>query len=401
MGVRPLGTSYDLVIIGAGLAGFMAAAQALASGKKVLVVAAGQGSVTLQHGGVSLPRSGNLAAFAAATPRHPLALIGAEQVLRSLEHFRHLTQAIGLPYALDLQGIPTLTPTLGQRLVHLLPPTLADLRQTESLLIVGWRGFWDFLPLAPRLSRIRIRSRLVDFPHPAALANAVALGRAMDQPAVRQTIAQAVQPHLAGCQLGLFPQLGLEDPVGCQHHLQSLLGCPVAELPALPPSLPGTRLWSRLREHLRRQGARFEIGHKVVAARTQGGRCHAITVHGLTRDVTYSAQAFVLATGGLIGGGLQFQKGELREPIFNLVVPPPKDGWTRRGFFDPQGHPLFSLGLVVDRRLRPLGANGEPLYDNVFACGEVLGGGTPLTGQSAEALAIATGEAAARSVHAG
>ena len=58
---------------------------------------------------------------------------------------------------------------------------------------------------------------------------------------------------------------------GCDHHAeviarvqQALSGAPIFEIPTLPPSVPGIRLYRALRERLRGHGVRIEIGMEAI-----------------------------------------------------------------------------------------------------------------------------------------
>ena len=58
--------------------------------------------------------------------------------------------------------------------------------------------------------------------------------------------------------------LGLRDPHGAWSDLRERLGRPVFEIPTLPPSVPGMRMFEALRAALRAAGARLVMGARVV-----------------------------------------------------------------------------------------------------------------------------------------
>jgi anaerobic glycerol-3-phosphate dehydrogenase len=39
-----------------------------------------------------------------------------------------------------------------------------------------------------------------------------------------------------------------------------------------------------------------------------------------------------------------------------------------------EGHSVFSAGVKVDENMQPVSANGEHVYDNLYACGNILSG---------------------------
>ena len=59
---------------------------------------------------------------------------------------------------------------------------------------------------------------------------------------------------------------------------------------------------------------------------------------------------------------------------------------------------LFSSGVRTDSRLRPLGADGEPLFENLFAAGDLIGGFDPSTERTGLGVALLTGLRAASEI---
>src|SRR5436309_11423245 len=88
--------SYDVVVVGCGVAGLTAAARLAEGGARVCVLAKGVGSTHLAPGTVDVlgydpdvveqPGSA-LAGFAAAHPDHPYALVGVDAIEPALEWF--------------------------------------------------------------------------------------------------------------------------------------------------------------------------------------------------------------------------------------------------------------------------------------------------------------------------
>jgi len=97
-----------------------------------------------------------------------------------------------------------------------------------------------------------------------------------------------------------------------------------------------------------------------------------------TADRTFRADAFVLATGHHIGGGLT--GGRLpAEPLLKLGVFHAGRAVTSMGtrlqhlqYLDPEEE--LRSGVSADQDLHPLDGEGRVAYDNLFAAGAVLGG---------------------------
>jgi anaerobic glycerol-3-phosphate dehydrogenase len=81
--------------------------------------------------------------------------------------------------------------------------------------------------------------------------------------------------------------------------------------------------------------------------------------------------------------------------IFGLPINMPTDssGWFRREFLHPQGHPIFSAGISVDRDFQPQ-ASGKRIYENLYAAGIGLAGCDAIRERSLEGVALVTGRLA-------
>jgi glycerol-3-phosphate dehydrogenase subunit B len=138
------------------------------------------------------------------------------------------------------------------------------------------------------------------------------------------------------------------------------------ELLASPPSPHGWRLQQTIGlGAVRAEVESFEThGDRVVAARAG--------------DRSFRADAFVLATGHHIGGGIRGGRKTF-EPLLGLGVfqegrPVESGGARLRHLEYLDGAAELRSGLKTDKRLHPLDEQGSVPYSNVFAAGAVLGG---------------------------
>lgn len=407
--------SSDVIVIGAGLAGLLAAVQAVRQGARVRLIANGWGQQIVSPGWISVHDRADgdaLAAaqsLAAAQPDHPYALAGHQALVKGLDLLCAIAAEIGEPFAaLRQDGHNLRLPTmLGAIQTPLLAPQglangdLTDVR--GPVLIVGFEGWRDFYPnlavgnlvaqgIAARALNVSLASWRPGWDDwPADLA------RRLDDPAVRAAIARQVQPHVQDAVKVGFPAvLGMEHHADALREFQEALGCPVFEISTLPPSPAGTRLSNGLRRWLLRQRARVQVGHPVVRAIVEGRRCTAVEVEALGHTNRFYADAFILATGGLYNGGIQSdEQGRLWEPIFGLPVSGPagegRAGWYQDRLLAAGGHPIHRhAGLRVNAQMQPLDAQSAPLLENVFVAGHLLAGFNPLTDGCAEGVALAT-----------
>ena len=184
------------------------------------------------------------------------------------------------------------------------------------------------------------------------------------------------------------------------HELQDGLGAPVFEIPTLPPSVPGIRLFDSLKDRLRRAGGRLIIGGAVTEAVSEDGRVEAVIQEASGRSVAYRAGWFVLATGGFASGGLRMDsRGEVAESIFGLPlsgIPPRDEQRFLPTYFGD--HPMGAAGVAVDDHLRPVDGEGHVVYENLFAAGATLAGAIPWKEKSGDGISLSTGYRAAASI---
>jgi len=85
-------------------------------------------------------------------------------------------------------------------------------------------------------------------------------------------------------------------------------------------------------------------------------------------------RAVILATGRFLSGGLDSSMDTIIEPLLNIPVTQPdsREQWYRHKYLDLDGHAVHRAGIEIDDRYRPLGTDGKPLYENVFAAGIIL-----------------------------
>jgi glycerol-3-phosphate dehydrogenase subunit B len=102
----------------------------------------------------------------------------------------------------------------------------------------------------------------------------------------------------------------------------------------------------------------------------------------------------VLATGGILGGGIVTNfEGQAREVVFGLpvAIPESRMEWFRQDFMDKEGHPVYRAGVVVGGDFRPVDGDGQTVYENVFAAGTTLANAEVIRERSMEGVAVATG----------
>ena len=229
-------------------------------------------------------------------------------------------------------------------------------------------------------------------------ANSLGLARALERPDERAEIAAEVAASLDGAQRVGFPAgLGLDDPHGVWSDLEQRLGRPVFEIPTLPPSVPGMRVFKALRDRLRANGGRIVLNSTAVSATREGDRVTAVRASAAGREIDYRARWIVLATGGVATGGIVLDsRWRARETALGLPVHgAPAPGEPRFGPDYFGEHPFARVGVAVDDGLRPVDGGGARILANVLVAGATLAGAQPWKEKSGDGLSLASGHRAA------
>jgi glycerol-3-phosphate dehydrogenase subunit B len=405
---------YDVVVLGCGVAGLTAAVRLAEGGAGVCVLAKGVGSTHLAPGTVDVlghdpdlveqPRSA-LTGFLAGHPDHPYALVGGDSIEAALEWFAARIEQGPQPsyrYTGSLERNHMLPTAIGAiRPSALVPETMAegDARSQTPVCVVGIRALRDFQAslCAGNLRRAGVPSRGIelDLDVGRTEVNSLGLARKLDDQRFRGAFAAQLAMLLRPDErLALPAILGLLDPHEVWSDLRRRLGRAVFEVPTLPPSVPGMRVYNTLLAALRAAGGRFILGAEVVGVERDGERVTALRAHTSGRDTIFGAHWVVLATGGFASGAIELGSDwQVRERVLGLAlrgVPAP--GQPRFSADYLAEHPMSRVGVAVDSSLRAQDT------ENVFVAGAALPEAVPWQEGSGDGIALSTGSFVAKSI---
>ncbi len=414
---------YDVIIIGAGLAGLMAAEGASSRGARVLILAKGMGSLPLTSGcidglgyfaGPAGPSGAPLASPLSAlpglrdkNPQHPYAKLKTELLVESLSRFQEVVEGGGMPYSGNFDSNLFLATAIGTIHPTCLAPVImkeGNLSNPGPVLLLGFQGLKDFNAFwaAENLNSLHSRERISCSFRPVILdgldlsgiaVNAVNLARGFDDPLFRDRFARKVRPILhPGERIAVPAVLGFHSAQETWLDLRDKLGVEIFEIPLPPPSVPGIRLYNLMRAHLQKKGVRVLIGLSSLKPMFAGDRVAGFML-GERESPHYSGRGFVLASGSFIGGGLDSDRSAVRETVFDLPVNyrQHRREWFNRNLLSPEGQPFNRFGLEVNDSLNPVDANGRVIYNNLFAAGAILAHADPMVEKSGGGIAVATG----------
>lgn len=412
----------DVLVVGSGMAGLVAALTAAEQGRSVRLLTTGMGSLAISGGSVDLLgyADGRLAAdpwqgMTMLPEEHPYSLLGVEGVRSAMQFFQNAMSGQNWPmhHAATEAGQPrnTLLPTIMGTLkpTYLLPAGLDPqaLARAKRVLVLSVEGLRDCRPalVISQLQRYRewagktFCHALIPNPmeHAHRGISALDLARLADRPQSRQWLLDALAPHAGTCDLILMPPLcGSKADQEIWRAVNAAAGCPVVEMLSIPPGVGGLRLRDALLRALHKHDFEMVENTTALRAETDGKTCAAIVAEASGQERRHAARAFVAATGGILGGGIWLEPGKARETVFGIDLAVPQDvtQWSEREIF---GSHLFShLGVRVDRAMRAVDASAAVRWQNVFFAGRSLGGYDYAAEKCGHGVAIATGWQAGR-----
>lgn len=345
---------FDLIVAGAGIAGITSAAAAAGRGLRVALVSTGPGSFVLGAGCVEVQNMDR----------------GTPSLEEAMGFFRNLTELAGCGFRGGLDETRHIPTILGSfQTVSLAPFYMwnGDPEAAAQVAVVGIKGLSSFdcnfvaerlVYHAGKLGRgsTYVAREIELSTEEGTVAGTLQFGNRFDRdPKFRKELRDALKPIAAKASLIILPGiLGLKSGQEEIEGLEKELGCLLCELPTLPPSIPGMRLFNRLEARLRRAGVEFFTGFPIQKLEVEKTHCTGILLDTPARPLRLSSETLILATGPFSGKLL--------------------------------GTPSFG----VNSDLRPVDSAGALIADNMYAAGAILRGNSARGGN---AMAILTGYA--------
>ena len=409
--------SADVLVIGAGLSGLFAAWRACSGEQNTQIITRGWGATYWSSGCIDIigyqpPDFTHrivtpaifLEEFIKSNPGHPYALAGLESLEQAVLAIQHLSESSGYPYQGSLSTnflLPTALGTLRPTCLAPMSMVAGDANQSSPMLIVGFSQYLDFYPslVADNLTAQGILARDVSLDLKSIrnrkFLSGIALARLFEDPEFRMDIVDALKPRMGNVGRVGFPAiLGLHHSIDVVRHLEASLGVPVFEIPGLPPSIPGMRLHNMLVSAIESLHGSIFNGMQVTSANVQDKLITSIWSDAAVRQTSHTAKHYVLATGGILGGGITLNEyGYAQETVFGLPIDVTSLGthWFNDQFLSQESHPIHTRGLRVDKALHPINDLDQVIYQNLYAIGPMIANCDPIRERSLEGIALATG----------
>ena len=386
--------TYDVVIIGGGMSGMMAAIALADMGRKIAVVSKGDPVCCLSTGCIDvLATDGDpLKGVGSLPDNHPYHLVGENAIRESLEMFRDIMSEGGMPYVGDVRVNRTiLTPIGRHKITCLVPGTMefADFHSDEYIHVISFKKMKDFYP-----DYITSRYKNAGYSiFDAGIATTAGIAeRFENRKFLEGFISWLKGLDIPEGRIAIPAVLGMRFAGDVCNEISAELGRNVFEIPTLPPSIPGLRLFGGLKNALLKRGGDLYWGREIYSVEKLGNQIEAVTLVGAGRSARVQGNAFILATGSFVSGGLHTSMNSVEETVFDLpaYLPGGRESWFNDDFFAP-GHAIEKSGICVDPSFRPV----DTRIENLFVCGSILAFSEVMKYRCGHGMAIATGVAAA------
>ncbi|RJP86268.1 MAG: anaerobic glycerol-3-phosphate dehydrogenase subunit B [Desulfobacteraceae bacterium] len=348
-------------------------------------------------------------------PLHPYARLSKADIRESMDQFVGFLNETGLPYKKeDDRNVSVITPIGTVKPTYCVPASMwngvAALLDERPMLIVDFWGLKGFsaMQITEMLTQNgRANLRAVRIPFPSVdlstdlFPERMAWSMEVEENIVK--LADEIRPHLNGAQvIGLPAILGIHRTETIMSGLKDLLGCDIFEIPTIPPSITGLRIKEKAETTLPQRGVHLFSQKRVVSVKSGKNGGFVLDVGDRATgepEHRIEADGVILASGRFLGMGLHAGRKNIQETLFDLTVFQPGDrsDWHQKDFFDSRGHEINQAGIEIDETFRPVGIDGKPVFDNLFAAGSILAHQDWIRQKCGAGLAVSTAYAAVRS----
>lgn len=405
----------DVIVIGNGVAGLYAACLAAESGKKVDLLTYGGGTSVIAGGVIDILGYGEdgkifdnpMEGITTLEASHPYRKVGTDLVAKAMDKFVEITKNQGYEYIGSISKNMWIPTAIGSFKPTALVPKSSDGRkvlQAKHILVVGFDTMKDFYAdivkknLARRLAPNQQVDQFVvklNFEYGRDLRDITALdvARWLETEAGRAAFVSQVKPHIKEhTAIVLPPVLGIEANYDLLNNLETQLGASLVEVSSLPPAVTGLRLSKMLTKYAKQLGVQIIQKANVIDSRIENGKCISVTTEGFDRTREYFADKFIIATGGVYGGGIKTALGEMHEQVLHIDIEVPANqlDWSNPKLFSKEKQAFALMGVNVDEQLRPLDKSGKVVADNVRIIGRTLAGYDFCVEKSGNGVALAT-----------
>jgi glycerol-3-phosphate dehydrogenase subunit B len=386
--------TYDVVVIGGGMSGLMAAISLADRGRSIAVVSRGDPVCCLSTGCIDVFSTGEdpIGGIESLPEHHPYRLVGVDRVKESIDIFQKIMGEAEFPYVGDCHvNRKILTPFGTDKTTCLVPRSmeLADCDPDEYIHVISFKGIKDFYPSYITSGHVNSGYSIFD----AGVSSTSAIAeRFEERDFLQDFVSWLANLSLPDGKIAFPAVLGTRSSMSIFNEISDRLETDIFEIPTIPPSIPGERLFNRLKNLFLEKGGSLYWGKEIASVEKLDGQIEAVTLSKRGRSTRVQGTLFILATGSFVSGGLYASMDDVKETVFDLetYLPGERKNWFNKSFFIP-GHTIEKAGIRVDSTMRPLDSE----FSNLFVCGSILAFTEVMKYGCGHGTAIATGIAAA------
>ena len=393
----------DVLVVGAGMAGLMAAVTAAKSGASVSVLSEGAGVISIGSGAVDFLGYVNgkkitdnpFNHLSELGEMHPYNIIGAENIKNAFASLVEISNANGYEIKMNEEGLNhtaiSIAGTTKPTYICSESNNASRILKAKKILFAGVEYLKDSQPaLAVKQAKqykifadAEINSALLKSPFGKThrVLNCLDLARYVDKEEGFNWLKSELSKAAAGYDAVIIPPIC--GTINYTKHFKELqnLGFILVEAVSIPPGVGGYRLRHALINEAKKLKSVIALHNNIAGA----------------LETEYTADNFIIATGGIIGNGIASTPDKVYETIFNITIDSPVSVEERSDKNVFGSHLFARFGVKVNSKLQALDSKGSPLYDNVFFAGNTIAGYDFPTEKSGYGVACSTGYTAALS----
>lgn len=413
----------DILVVGAGMAGLMAAVTAAKSGLSVSVLSEGAGVISIGSGAVDFLGYVNGKKITdnpfnhlnELDKNHPYNIIGAENIKNAFASLIEISTSNGYEIKMNDEGLNqtaiSIAGTTKPTYICSESNNASRILKAKKILFAGVEYLKDAQPaLAVKQAKqykvfadAELESAILKSPFGKThrVLNSLDLARYVDKEEGFNWLKSELVRVSGGFDAVIIPPIcGTVNYTKSFKELQNL-GFILVEAVSIPPGVGGYRLRNALISEAKKLDIKFIENCNVQRAVIENGKCKSlVALHNNIAgalETEYSADKFIISTGGVIGGGIASTPDKVYEKIFNIEIKSPASVEERSDKNVFGSHIFTKFGVNVNNKLQAIDSSGSPLYDNVFFAGNTLSDYDFPTEKSGYGVACSTGYTAALS----
>lgn len=399
---------FDAVIIGGGLSGLACGISLAEAGKRCAIISSGQSALHFSCGSFDLlgyvdgeEVTNPLEAIGRLPKNHPYTLVGVENIKEISSAVPAFFEKVGVKVSgTNKENHKRLTPIGNQRPTWLTIDeyiTIDDSLKGKKVLLLNVAGYLD-LPVkfvASGLEKLGVSCDVQEFSiaelderrESASEMRSVNISKVVEMVGVSR-VADAVNAKVGGYDIVLLPAVFGWNNNNTFAEFKSKVNVEVKLVATMPPSVPGVRLQTLLRNRFQKMGGVMLLGDSVIGGNIENGKMQWVETQNLVGEKLI-ADTFVLATGNFFSRGVLGAPNEIYEPIFGLDVNSQqgREKWYSDRFFGEQ--PFMRFGVAVNNTF--LASKGGQILNNLYVAGSVLSGANQVKEASMGGVSLITG----------